>query len=299
MRSGYGFRILGVVVVAVALASCSGDGSPSPSPSSAVAEQSGAATPGPYGDGSAVPTPGPDDEASPPPGASGIASPSAVVDGGTPPAPGAEPRIAAGMGASEVAAHLVRAADLGDDWGLWRGFEDWPGGVPGPIPEEQRDSIGHLPMCPAAGDEAVALAADIPWEAFTQLHRETADPFLNMVTVQQFLLAEDPGTVQETFETLREGMTACLTENLPEGEWEIGLREPIELSTFGEDRYGEQSRRTDTEGSRIHTTWVLVRDGAALLAARFDDILIRADSEPVLTVAEVHAVVVAIVERLG
>lgn len=253
-----------VAAVAVILAACGGDDvSPTGSPG-APTTSAPAPTDAPTGPG--------DDDGSP--------APSSTIPG-----------------VDELAGYLATAADLGMDWSTWEGFTDWPDGTPGEIPEDQRGILPALPMCPNAGAEAIALAEGLRWQAFTQLHRETPDPFARMVVAQQLLLAGEPAEVADTFATLHEGLTACLTANLP-GEWEIGLRETLDVPDVGEDRYAERSFGVDPGGARRDTRLVLVLDGAVLMAIQLDELLISPEAEPTLTAEEVDAVVTAMAGRL-
>lgn len=141
----------------------------------------------------------------------------------TPPAtsPGASQQVPT---SSDLVGYLVVPADLGVDWSQWEGFAAWPDGAPGVIPDDQRLLLPRLPMCPGAGAQTVELAANLQWQAFTQLHQATPDQFANMVVVQQLLLADEPDKTAATFAALRDGLTSCLSENLPAADWEIGLR---------------------------------------------------------------------------
>jgi hypothetical protein len=258
-----------ITAVAVTLAACGGDGggaAPTGTPGAPTTSDPSASEPAPP----STPT---DDDGSP-------ASPSSGV-----------PEV------DELAGYLATAADLGANWSLWEGFADWPDGTPGEIPEDQRGVLPTLPMCPNAGEEAVALAEGVGWQAFTQLHRETPDPFATMVVAQQLLLAGDPTEVADTFATLSDGLTACLTANLP-GEWEIGLREALAVPGVGEDRYAERSFGVDPGGARRDTRLVLVRDGSVLMAILIDEVLISPEAESTLTADEVDGVVTAMAGRL-
>lgn len=200
--------------------------------------------------------------------------------------------------ADELVGHLATPADLGSGWAVWEGFANWPGGVPGTIPEDQREMLPPIPMCPWASEAAVALAEGLRWQAFTQLHWATPDPFANMVVLQQFLVAGEPADLAATFATIRDGLTGCLTANRPAGDWEIGLREALVVPEVGDERYAERSSSVDAGGARRDTRWVLVRDEAVLMAIQLDDILISPQAEPVLTAVQVDAVVRATASRL-
>lgn len=200
--------------------------------------------------------------------------------------------------AAQLADHLVAPADLGPGWTLWEGFTAWPGGKPGVIPDDQRDQLPKLQLCPNAGQEAVALAEGLPWQAFTQVHQETRDPFATMVVAQQQLLADEPDRTAQTFATLRDGLTNCLTENLPAGDWEIGRAERLEVPAVGQDRYGQRTAAFDTGGARRDTRLVLVEDGPVLMAIRIDEVLISPEAEATLSSEKVNALVSSMANKL-
>lgn len=199
--------------------------------------------------------------------------------------------------AAELAGFLVEPADLGPDWTPWEGFEAWPDGEPGVIPDDQRELVPTITLCPSAGEEAVALAEGLQWEAFTQLHQETSTPFDTMVVAQQLLLADEPDRTAETFATLRDGLTSCLTENLPAGDWEIGRGERLEVPAVGEDRYAERTSGFDAEARR-DTRLMLVKDGPVLMAIRIDEVLISPDAEAALPAETVNALVTTMADKL-
>lgn len=224
-------------------------------------------------------------------GGGGGAAPTPASGTGTPSATAPMPS------AAELAGFLIEPADLGPDWTLWEGFADWPGGAPGVIPDDQRDLLPALALCPSAGEEAVALAEGLQWQAFTQLHQETSTPFDTMVVAQQLLLADEPERTAATFATLRDGLTSCLTENLPAGDWEIGRAERLEVPAVGEDRYAERTSGFDAEARR-DTRLVLVQDGPVLMAIRIDEVLISPDAEAALPAETVNALVSTMADKL-
>ena len=200
--------------------------------------------------------------------------------------------------AADLAGSLVTPADLGPGWIPWEGFTAWPGGEPGVIPDDQRALLPKLDMCPSAGEKAVALAEGLPWQAFTQLHQETSNPFATMVVAQQLLLADEPDRTAETFTTLRDGLTRCLTENLPAGDWEIGRRERLQVPAVGQDRYAERTAGFEAGGARRDTRLVLVQDGPVLMAIRIDEVLISPDAEATLPPETVNALVSTMADKL-
>lgn len=237
--------------------------------------------------------------AAPTPTASDLPTPTASDSPG--PTASGPPSGTPASGVPSVAAlvhMLATPADLGPEWRLWEGFAAWPGGAPGVIPDDQRALTPKVPMCPSAGEEAVALAEGLRWQVFTQLHQTTPDPFATMVVAQQLLLADDPARTAATFATLRDGLTACLTENLPDGDWEIGLREPLEVPAVGDDRFAERSSSFDPGEARRDTRLVLVEDGPVLMVIQIDEVLIRPDAEASLTQETVDAVVSSMADRL-
>ena len=62
---------------------------------------------------------------------------------------------------AELANHLATPAAISPWWSNWEGFAAWPGGVPGAIPDDQRDLLPQLALCPNAGEEALALAESL------------------------------------------------------------------------------------------------------------------------------------------
>jgi len=258
----YSVRWALAAVAAAALVGCSGGGPPSPSATT------GPATAGPAASGSAAP-----------------GSASATTAPGVP-------------SPADLAAHLVTPGELGADWSQWEGFAAWPDGAPGVIPDDQRALLPTLPLCPGAGEEAVALAEGLRWQAFTQLHQDTRDQFATMVVAQQLLLADEPDRTAATFATLRDGLTRCLTGNLPEADWEIGLREPLEVPAVGDDRFAERGSSFESGEARRDTRLVLVVDGPILMAIQIDEILIRPDAEATLTPEVVDSLVTTMAGRL-
>jgi hypothetical protein len=248
------------VVAAVILVGCSGGGSGGSVPS----------TPATTGPTTSVATPGP---------TSSTTSP--VVPS-----------------AAELAGYLVTPTDLGRDWSQWEGFAAWPGGGPGVVPDDQRALLPTLPLCPRAGEDAVALAKGLRWQAFTQLHLSTRDQFATMVVAQQLLLAGTPDQIATTFATLRDGLTRCLTGNPPPGDWEVGLREPLEVPAVGDRRFAEQSSSFESGGARRGSRLVLVQDGPVLLAIQIDEILIRPDAAATLTQDAAEAIIGAMADKL-
>ena len=201
--------------------------------------------------------------------------------------------------AAQLVGRLATPADLGPGWSLWEGFADWPGGAPGAVPDEQRALLPQLPLCPHASAEARALAEGLQWQGFTQLHQQTPDPFATMVVAQQLLLADQPDRIEATFATLRDGLAACLTKNLPAGEWEIGLRESFDVPAVGDDVFAERSSSFDPGEARRDTRLVLVRDAAMLMLIQIDEVLIRADAEPTLTTDVVNSVIVTMADKMS
>lgn len=200
--------------------------------------------------------------------------------------------------AVELADHLVTPADLGPGWSLWEGFTSWPGGVPGVIPDDQRTLLPTLPLCPRAGQDAEALVEDLQWQVFTQMHQTTSDQFATMVVAQQLLLADEPDRTAATFATLRDGLNRCLTRNLPAGEWEIGLREPLEVPAVGDNRFAERSSSFDPGGARRETRLVLVQQGAVFMVIQIHEILITPEAAATLTPDTIDAVVTAMADKL-
>ena len=198
--------------------------------------------------------------------------------------------------ATELASRLVDVDTFDGDWAI-----DIPDDAPewatsGVVPAEMADQLPRMDLCEAASAEARALVEDIPWMAFRQIALTVDDPIDppddrtgHMVSVQEFLLADEPVMAAEMYGTLRDGMEACLGE-VPAGEEGPGLAEVMALPEIGDDRYGALLTVEEAGGWaewRLHSA--LVRDGTVLAWVLVIDI--RADAEPYFTVDQVGRMV--------
>ena len=220
------------------------------------------------------------------------------------PVPSAEEAVPV-PSADELAAALLSTEDLPGVWVVNPGPEDGALPASGVVPEEVRDLLPRLELCPAASVEARAAAAALQWQAFRQLDQEEDDPIEppadrsgHLVFVQEFLAAAEPAVTEGRFTSLRDGMAACLGE-LPAGDEGPGVAEEMPLPDLGDDRYGV---RTTLEEQGGDAEWlfhqVFVREGAVLLVVDVVDIRMG-EVEPLFTRADVDAIAATAVDRLS
>lgn len=214
---------------------------------------------------------------------------------------GAEPPTA-----EVLAKALVVPEDLEGDWLPDESFAEWPDGKPGVIPEDQRGMMPTIEFCEGAGEASVAAAADLTWQAFTQLNMDlpevsgagAGNPG-NMVAVQESLLAGDAADIEATFTALRDGVTACFGGPT---ESEDGSYTSAELAVgdLGDDRIASRDVLLQADGAEVAWTnnTALVRKGAVLMGVNVIEVVLGADTQPVLTEENVQAILTTIADKL-
>ena len=83
-----------------------------------------------------------------------------------------------------------------------------------PTPEEQQEILPRVQLCPEASVESVDAADGLAWQAFTMLDMTPQDPLDmvagdragRMILVQEYLLADDPAQVAETYGLVTAGI---------------------------------------------------------------------------------------------
>ena len=83
--------------------------------------------------------------------------------------------------------------------------------------ENTQGRSGIVVFCPQASAESIEAADSLTWQADVQLDQipdgatatTTPSPSAPIITVDQWLLAEDPTQVEATFTALRDGIEAC------------------------------------------------------------------------------------------
>ncbi len=183
------------------------------------------------------------------------------------------PTPAWSQGAIPTTAELASVLLTGDELpGQWRSTHGGP---------------GIFVFCPQASAESIQAADALTWQADVQLDQDpdgaTATPNQSptepIITVNQWLLAEEPTQVEATFTALRDGIEACYGPSTMTSTGVVGTAEgaplvatPMTVPEVGEDRIGEFD--TYPEGfpgsahagspAYLHTT--IIRDGPVLMA---------------------------------
>lgn len=167
------------------------------------------------------------------------------------PGPGATPATTAPVpSGAQLSAALLTPADLSGTWtsGSWAS----------PDGEEARLVTYNL-QCAAAAD-ALAAADRVEVDASTSLAKPVAR---GEVFVVEYLVAEDPTTIERTFTALRDGATACLGSTRPQ-DGEVVVTTDYAIPAVGEDRFATSTPAGSSEGPpAMHTAYV--RKGPLLL----------------------------------
>lgn len=201
----------------------------------------------------------------------------------------------------ELAAVLVTEDDLAGEWAVTPG----PGGEPasGVVTEEQQEMLPRVQLCPEASAESVDAADGLAWQAFTMLDMTPQDP-LDMVAgdragrmmlVQEYLLADDPAQVAETYGLVAAGMAACLGEVGEDDDGHTGTSEAVSVPEVGDERFAELD--TIREPGDVEAVWyveqVLVRDGPVLMYLAVTEVTVGEGVARQLSTQDVDAVVSA------
>jgi hypothetical protein len=141
-------------------------------------------------------------------------------------------------------------------------------------------------FCPQASAESIQAAQDLTWQADAQLDQipdgpsttPTPDPSTPVITVDQWLLADDPSQVEGTFTALRAGIEACYGPSSLTVEGVAGTAEgaplvsaPMAVPEVGDDRIGEFDTYPQGvpgsayAGSPAYQNIAIIRDGPVLM----------------------------------
>ena len=195
--------------------------------------------------------------------------------------------------AADLLVRVVTAADLGPDWS--------PSEVapPGTIAAADRSDLAVLELCPEATDAARAQADGLVWQVRSgaDFTAATGEPLPSLVVL---LLADDPDTVTETFDVLRDRMTDCLPTDLDSVAAGPVAASALDLPDVGDDRFGVRYQQTDeTAGTTGAERWerrdVIVRHGAVLMWFSAVDVT---TGEPRLSEPAFEAALVVAADRM-
>lgn len=207
---------------------------------------------------------------------------------GDEPAPDARTDAGGDPSASEVAAFLVNAEDLGDQWTEVTPPDPEVAFEGGVVKDENRDYLPRMEFCPDASAESKEVAGDLQWQAFRQLDydtgmvRPTAEPTPgspppqhHLVFLQEFLL-RDAGDVEDLYAAVAAGMEACTgqTNEYPDGE--TGRSKPLDMPAVGDEATGTREIVIEPGPAKRSATWdlrnMLIRDGEYLVGVTFAEI---------------------------
>lgn len=161
--------------------------------------------------------------------------------------------------ADDLLARVVTAADLGPDWSS-------SATPPSTLAAADRSNLPVLELCPDATDAARAQADGLVWQVRSGADHTAAsgEPFPSLVIL---LLADDPDTVTETFDVLRDRMTDCLPTDLDSVATGPVAASALDLPDVGDDRFGVRYQQPDDAAGaeRWDRRDVIVRDGAVMM----------------------------------
>ena len=145
---------------------------------------------------------------------------------------------------------------------------------------------GIFVFCPQASAESIQAADALTWQANVQLDQipdgatatSTANPTAPIITVDEWVLAEEPTQVEETFTALRDGTQACMGATRvtsdgmtsPDGVEEVSTTMPV--PEVGDDRIGEFDTYpqgfpgSPHAGAPAYLHTAIIRDGPVLMA---------------------------------
>ena len=198
---------------------------------------------------------------------------------------------------------LLNPSDLTGSWEVNRGPADAEMPESGVISDEIRPMLPRMEFCDAASAQSRAADEQMKWAAFRQLNLTPDDPIAlpddrsgHMVFVQEFVMGADATTARSTFESLRDGMKACLGD-IDTGEEGPGVAVEMNLPTVGDDRYGVLTTMQEAGGDAewlLHNALVL--KGTVLMLV--DVVDIRMGVDPLFTMGDVGNIVSTAVGRL-
>lgn len=168
-----------------------------------------------------------------------------------PSGPGSTPSTSPSVPSMEqLSAALLTSADLTGTWTAGSAAGDG----------DRVQLITYDLQCPGAAD-ALLEAERIEVDASTALWKE---PTGGEVFVVEYLIADDPTTIERTFTTLRDGVTSCLGTGEGPQDGESVLTSSFAIPKVGQDRFAVSTPTESGEGPpTMHTAYV--RAGPVLL----------------------------------
>ena len=153
--------------------------------------------------------------------------------------------------------------------------------------EYGRGRSGIFVFCPQASAESIQAADGLTWQADVQLDQvqdgatatTTPSPSAPIITVDEWILAEDPTEIEGTFTALRDGIEACYGPSSMTAQGVVGTADgaklvaaPMAVPQVGDDRIGEFDTYPQGfpgsahAGSPAYLHTAIIRDGPVLMA---------------------------------
>lgn len=233
-------------------------------------------------------------------GAAVLLLPGCGADGGT---EVPNPTPAWSQGAVPTAAQLASVLLTGEDLpGRW---------------ENAQGRSGILVSCPKASAESMKAANSLVWQADVQLDQvpdgattSTASLSAPIITVDQWLLAEDPSQIEATFTALRDGIEVCYGPSTMTSSGVVGSADgaplvgaPMAVPEVGDDRVGELDSYpqgfpgSPHAGAPAYLHTAIIRDGPVLMLINIAEEDASPD-EPQLTQDQIDAIVTTAAAKL-
>jgi hypothetical protein len=191
------------------------------------------------------------------------------------------------------------------------------GDLPGQWEYARGRSGGIFVLCPQASAESIQAADALTWQADVQLDQipdgaatSDASPTAPIITVDEFLLAEEPSQVEETFTALRDGMQACMGASTMTSTGVVGTADglpvdsaPMAVPDVGDDRIGEFDSYpqgfpgSPHAGSPAYMHTAIIRDGPVLMSINIGEEN-TSPTDPQLTQADIDAIITTATAKL-
>jgi hypothetical protein len=213
------------------------------------------------------------------------------------------PTPAWSQGAVPTPAELASVLLTGDDLpGQW---------------ENTQGRSGIFVFCPQASAESIQAADALTWQANVQLDQipagaatSDASPTAPIITVDQWLLAEEPSQVEATFTALRDGMQACYGQSTLTSTGVVGSADglpvdsaPMAVPVVADDRIGEFDSYpqgfpgSPHEGAPAYQSLAIIRDGPVIMMISVGEEN-ASPTGPQLTQADIDAIVTTAAAKL-
>lgn len=206
----------------------------------------------------------------------------------------------------ELSSALLTDDDLDGNWVVFDGPQGGDEKIDssGILTEEQRDLVPSFDLCEKASVTARETAESLRPVLFRQLDLSfddridpPSDRSGHQIFLQQFVYVDGDGRMNETFDSLRDGVLSCFGE-IPAGEEGPGSARDLPIPEWGDERFGVLTTIEEAGGwAEWRIQKAVVRDGPVLIELVLVDI--RAGVEPYFTADEFGRLVDAVMEKMA